>query len=80
MAHMLRGGTSSEPFISAAAVTKFLKNPDAEPERTRRPKTRRQMKRKIVRGSKGAKARGAILTLRSNDEVQMFVTTKLVQE
>lgn len=59
---MLRGGTSSEPLFSAKALATYLANPDRDPPRTKRPKSKRAMKRKIVRGSKGAKLRGGYTT------------------
>jgi hypothetical protein len=80
MALMLRGGIGDTGYISAKAVTAFLRNPDREPERTSRPKTKRAMKRKIVRGKKGAASRGAIVVLRETDDAILKVTTKLIRQ
>lgn len=61
MALQLRGGTGSSDFlVAASAVQQFRKSQSDDGPRFSRPKSRRQMKSKIVRGRLGAQLRGAI--------------------
>lgn len=65
MNQMLRGGLGDAPLVSYKALIEYQQNQSREqhPEpKTRRPKTRRAMKAKIVRGKKGAMLRGGYTT------------------
>jgi hypothetical protein len=61
MSLQLRGGTGSSDFqVAASAVNAYRKFQSDDGPRFSRPKTRRQMKSKIIRGKLGASLRGAI--------------------
>ena len=61
MALQLRGGTGASDFlVAASAVNHFRKMSRDDGPTYSRPKTRRQMKSKIVRGKLGAQLRGSI--------------------
>jgi len=61
MALQLRGGTGGSDFlVAASAVNAYRKSQRDTGPTYSRPKTKRQMRSKIVRGKLGASLRGAI--------------------